>query len=75
MNNTIHKRTHGGGVIIHRILLSHKDLHDCEGVKHDLEKYFLKLRSTGKIFLCYFKAFYHPKDGILLNKRQPFIVQ
>jgi len=40
MKNTIHKRAHGGAAYIHRILLSHNDLHAREGVKHDLEKYF-----------------------------------
>ena len=46
--NTIHKRTHVAGIIIHRILLSRNDLHDCEGVKHDLEKYFLVVKEYGQ---------------------------
>ena len=78
MKNTIHKRTHGGGTCIHRILLSRNDLHAREGVKHDLGKYFLVVKGYRKnITLPVFQktAFYIVKDGILLYKRPYFTLQ
>ena len=65
IKNTIHKRSHGGDIIIHRIMLSHNDLFNREGVKHDLEKYFLKLSSSEKNNSLLIKS-------ILFSKRPPF---
>ena len=77
--NTIHKRAHGGDVVFHRIPLSHKGLHACEGVKHDFEKYFWKI--TCIILLCFLTciipktAFYITKHGLLTCNRPCFTSQ
>ena len=58
MKNTILKRAHGGGVIFHRISLSHNDLYSREGVKHDFGKIFFDVKEYGQNTTLLFNLHY-----------------